>query len=97
MDGTTTKTCGVQCGLTQQILHSGKFKSSVARDYYSGRLFDAARGFYVFGSKIIADMAPGFIAFEQSSDAEKFQKDAGGRVISFEEALSSWSERRKRR
>ena len=89
--------CGVQCGLTQQILHRDKFKSSVAKDYYSGRLFDAAKGFYVFGSKIIADMAPGFIAFEQRADAEKFQKEAGGRVMSFDESLSSWSERRKRR
>ena len=71
-DGTTKIMCGVQCGLTQQILHRDKFKSSVAKDYYSGRLFDAAKGFYVFGSKIIADMAPGFIAFEQRADAEKF-------------------------
>lgn len=89
--------CGVQCGLTQQILHSDKFKSSVAKDYYSGQFFDAAKGFYVFGSKIIADMAPGFIAFEQRADAEQFRKEAGGRVMSFDEALSSWSERRKRR
>jgi nitrous oxide reductase accessory protein NosL len=97
MDGTTTKTCGVQCGLTQQILHRDKFKSSVAKDYVTGSSFDARTGCYVFGSRIVADMAPGFIAFRQRADAEKFQKESGGQVMSFNEALSVWAERKTRR
>lgn len=96
-DGTVTKTCGVQCGLTQQILHRDKFKSSVARDYFSGKTFDAGTGFYVFGSKVIADMAPGFIAFRQRADAEKFRKESGGQVLTFDEAVSVWTERKARR
>jgi copper chaperone NosL len=95
-DGTVTKTCGVQCGLTQQILHSEKFKSSVAKDYFTGNAFDAKTGFYVFGSKAVTDMAPGFIAFRLRSDAEKFQKESGGQVLSFDEALSLWAERKAR-
>jgi len=95
IDGTVTKTCGVQCGLTQQILHKDRFKSSVAKDYVTGKSFDAKTGFYVFGSKVVTDMAPGFIAFRQPADAEKFRKESGGRVLSFDESLSLWSERRK--
>ena len=96
-DGAATKTCGVQCGLTQQILHRDKFKSSVAKDYVTGHLFDARTGSYVFGSSIIADMAPGFIAFQHRADAEKFQKESGGQVMSFDEALSAWTERKMHR
>ena len=93
-DGTTTKTCGVQCGLTQQILHRQKFKSAVAKDYFTQNPFDARKGCFVFGSRILTDMAPGFIAFQLRSDAEKFQKVSGGKVLTFDEALSAWSERK---
>ena len=93
-DGTVTKTCGVQCGLTQQILHRQRFKSSVAKDYFSGNTFDAQTGYCVFGSRIVPDMAPGFIAFRLRTDAEKFQKESGGRVLSFSEALTLWAGRK---
>ena len=93
-DGTVTKTCGIQCGLTQQILHHQKFKFSLAKDYLSGDSFDARTGYYVFGSNIVPDMAPGFIAFRLRADAENFQKESGGRVLSFNEALSLWAERK---
>ena len=96
-DGTVTKTCGVQCGLTQQILHRDRFQSSVAKDFLSDRFFDAQTGFYVFGSRVAPDMAPGFIAFQSRADAVKFQKESGGRVLTFEEALSVWTERKGRR
>jgi copper chaperone NosL len=96
-DGSVTKTCGVQCGLTQHILHRDKFKSSVAKDYNSGNIFDAQTGYYVLGSKIVPDMAPGFIAFQKRSDAEKFQKESGGQIMSYQESLSAWSERKAHR
>jgi nitrous oxide reductase accessory protein NosL len=78
-------------------LHRDKFKSSVARDYSSGNLFDARTGFYVFGGKVVPDMAPGFIAFQKRADAEKFQKESGGRIMNYEESLSAWAERKARR
>lgn len=93
-DGSVTKTCGVQCGLTQQILHPGKFKSAAAKDYHTGDRFDARQGYFVFGSRVLADMAPGFIAFRLRADAEKFQAEFGGEVLNFEEALSAWTKRR---
>jgi hypothetical protein len=91
-DGTVVKTCGVQCGLTQQILHRDKFQSSTAKDYVTGKSFNARTGYYVFKSKVVPDMGPGCIAFELRAGAEKFQKEFGGRVFSFDEALSLWAE-----
>ena len=95
-DGTAMRTCGVQCGLTQHILHRDKFQSAAARDYLTGRTFDALMGCYVFGSRVLTDMAPGFIAFQSLSDAEVFQKESGGELMSYEEALSAWTERKVR-
>jgi hypothetical protein len=93
-DGIVTRTCGVQCGLTQQLLHRNSYKSSVAKDYYTGSPFDARTGYYVFGSKIVPDMAPGFVAFRQRADAEKLQKESGGQIMGFNESLSAWAERK---
>ena len=94
-DGTVTNTCGVQCGLTQHILHQNKFKSASAKDYLTGRTFDARKGSYVFGSRVLTDMAPGFIAFQLLSDAERFQKESGGKLMDYEKALSAWAERKE--
>lgn len=69
----------------------------MATDYFSGNTFDAQTGYYVFGSRIVSDMAPGFIAFKLRTDAEKFQKESGGLVLSFGEALSLWTERKANR
>ena len=96
-DGTKTLTCGVQCGLTQQILHSDRFMSATARDYSSGQSFDAQAGYYLFESKVVPDMAPGFIAFQRREDAEKLQKSSGGQLLDFHEALQTWTERKVRR
>jgi len=96
-DGTTSKTCGVQCGLTQQLLHIDKFRSAKARDYGSGEIFDARTGYYVFESRTVPDMAPGFIAFRDRSRAEAFGEETGGIVLDLEEALNTWKERNIKR
>ena len=96
-DGTKIKTCGVQCGLTQHILHKDNYRSSVAKDYLTGSSFDAQTGFYVFESSVVPDMAPGFIAFSKRADAEKFQAEFGGKVVTYTEALSLWTERKVHR
>jgi len=94
-DGTVTKTCGVQCGLTQHLMHPDAFKSSTATDLITNREFPAADGFYVFKSSVTTDMGPGFIAFKDRTNAEKFQKGFGGQVVTYEEALKIWAEIKK--
>ncbi len=83
-------TCGVQCGLTLHLRLKEKFKSATATDLLSNRSFDVQKGFYVYKSTVITDMAPGFISFLTRANAEKFQKGFGGKVVTYQEALEIW-------
>ena len=94
-EGEEFLTCGVQCGLTLHLRFKEKFKSATASDLLSNRLFDAPKGFYVYKSTVITDMAPGFISFVTRANAEKFQKGFGGKVVTYQEALEIWKEQMK--
>jgi len=94
-DGEEFVTCGVQCGLTLHLRLKKKFKSAMATDLLSNRSFDAQKGFYVYKSTVITDMAPGFISFITRANAEKFQKGFGGKVVTYQEALEIWKEQMK--
>ena len=89
-DGKEYVTCGVQCGLTLHLRFKDKWKSATASDLLSNRTFDVKKGFYVYKSSVITDMAPGFIAFKRKANAEKFAKGFSGRVVAYEEALAIW-------
>ncbi len=94
-DGKKYTTCGVQCGLTLHLRLKDKWKSAKGTDLLSNRFFDVRKGFYVYKSSVITDMAPGFIAFKKRVDAEKFAKGFGGQVVTYEEALEIWKEKMK--
>jgi nitrous oxide reductase accessory protein NosL len=89
-EGEEFSTCGVQCGLTLHLRLKEKFKLATATDLLNNRSFDAQKGFYVYKSTVIADMAPGFISFLTRVNAEKFQKGFGGKVVTYQEALEIW-------
>jgi DeoR family transcriptional regulator, copper-sensing transcriptional repressor len=67
----------------------------MASDLLSNRPFDAQKGFYVYKSSVITDMAPGFIAFATKMNAEKFQKGFGGKVVTYQGALEIWKDQMK--
>lgn len=94
-DGKEFQTCGVQCGLILHLRLREKFKLATATDLLSNRSFDAQKGFYVYKSTVITDMAPGFISFATRANAEKFQKGFGGKVVTYQEALEIWKEQMK--
>jgi len=94
-EGKEFVTCGVQCGLTLHLRLKEKFKSATASDLLSNRSFDAQKGFYVYQSTVITDMAPGFISFVTRANAEKFQKGFSGKVVTYQEALEIWKEQMK--
>jgi len=94
-EGKDFVTCGVQCGLTLHLRLKEKFKSATAADLLSNRSFDAQKGFYVYKSTVITDMAPGFISFVTRANSEKFQKGFGGKVVTYQEALEIWKEQMK--
>ena len=94
-DGKEYVTCGVQCGLTLHLRFKDKWKSATASDLLSNRPFDVKKGFYVYKSSVISDMAPGFIAFKRRVNGEKFAKGFGGKVVTYQEALEIWAQRMK--
>jgi len=94
-DGKEYVTCGVQCGLTLHLRFKDKWKSATASDLLSNRPFDVKKGFYVYKSSVITDMAPGFIAFKKRVNAEKFAKGFWGKVVTYQEALEMWAQRMK--
>jgi len=94
-DGKEYVTCGVQCGLTLHLRFKDKWKSATASDLLSNRPFDVKKGFYVYKSSVITDMAPGFIAFKKRLNAEKFAKGFWGKVVTYQEALEMWAQRMK--
>ncbi len=94
-DGKKYSTCGVQCGLTLHLRFGDNWKSATAADLLSNRSFDVKKGFYVYKSSVITDMAPGFIAFKRKVNAEKFAKGFGGKVVTYGEALAIWKKRMK--
>lgn len=94
-DGKKYVTCGVQCGLTLHLRFGDKWKSASATDLLSNRPFNVKKGFYVYKSSVITDMAPGFIAFKSKVNAEKFAKGFGGQVVTYEEALDLWRKQMK--
>lgn len=94
-DGKKYTTCGVQCGLTLHLRFKDQWKLATATDLLSNRPFDVKKGFYVYKSSVITDMAPGFIAFKRRVDAEKFAKGFGGKVVTYEEASEIWKKKMK--
>ena len=90
IDGKKYATCGVQCGLTLNLRFKDQWKSAMASDLLSNQSFDAKKGFYVYRSSVITDMAPGFISFKNIINAEKFAKGFGGQVVTYEHALKIW-------
>ncbi len=87
-DDQQVTTCGVQCGLLLQLNMGKSFKSAVATALLSHKTIAADKAWYLYHSKIITDMSPGFIAFASRDNAERFQKGFGGTVMTLQEALA---------
>ncbi|MBW1751425.1 MAG: nitrous oxide reductase accessory protein NosL [Deltaproteobacteria bacterium] len=87
--GQQITTCGVQCGLLLQLNLGADFKSAVATDLLYHRTIPAEKAWYVYRSKIITDMAPGFIAFASRDHADRFAKSFGGKVLTLQQAIDA--------
>jgi nitrous oxide reductase accessory protein NosL len=85
-DGKKQKACNEGCAvmLLENIKKDVKTLESI--DYNTGSLIDAHKAFYVRGSDIKAVMGgQSVVAFSKREDAEKFQKEHGGKVVTAEE------------
>jgi nitrous oxide reductase accessory protein NosL len=92
-NGEKLETCGVSCMLRIVNDEGGPnaFSAIMVHDWKKKTLIPAGDATYVIGSKLIPDMIPNIIAFENRADAEKFRLKEGGEMINFTQALLSIS------
>ena len=88
-DGKVVQSCGLAC-LLRLVEDAGgpdAFKALVVKDYLSGNTVPAQDAVYVLSSKIVPDMLPSIIAFQDKKEAQHFQDLYGGTIITFSQAL----------
>jgi copper chaperone NosL len=90
-DGTSIGTCSLHCTAVALAVHLDSAAENIrAADYGTKELIDAKTAVWIIGGS-----KPGVMtknakwAFAKKEDAEKFQKENGGQIASFDEALET--------
>lgn len=90
-DGSKVGLCSIHCAAVDMALNLDKTPSSIrVGDYGKKDLIDAEKAFWVIGGS-----KPGVMtknakwAFADKADAEKFQRENGGRLGGFDDALQA--------
>lgn len=90
-DASTVGTCSIHCVAVDLALNIDKTPKTVkVGDYNTKNLIDAEKAFWVIGGN-----KPGVMtkrakwAFEKNEDAEKFVKENGGGIATFDEAMKA--------
>ena len=78
--------CG-HCGLFMLYKMKDKAKRAVTSDFKTGRLIDAKHAFYVVANDHVVCCYPSTISFENDEEALRFQKQHGGEIMAFQEAM----------
>jgi copper chaperone NosL len=89
VDGTKVGTCSLACAVTEQKKNPGKKIGTIkVANYYTKELIEAEKAIWVIGGKksgVMTSVAKW--AFEARKDAEKFTKENGGKIATFQEAM----------
>ncbi len=90
-EGTMVGTCSVHCLGIDLALNTDKTpKAILVGDYFSKKLIDAEKAFWVLGGSKMGVMSiRGKWAFEDKEGLSKFIKENGGRISTFDEALKA--------
>ncbi len=89
-DGTVESFCSLACTAKYMKEHKGEVKRVQAADFETTDLIEAEKAFYLEGSDIPGVMSyTSRLAFSTREQAERYQKEHGGRIISFQNALES--------
>lgn len=93
-DGTEKPACSLNCVSLLRANLKAKVTSILTADFLSGKMVDAKRAHFLKGSDVTpkVSMPPFFLAFSSRGDAVAFQREHGGQILSFDEALKSLSE-----
>lgn len=87
-DGKKETFCCPHCGLSAHASNKANVRSARAKDFISGEWMDPAKMLFIADSTAVPACAPSWIAFASREEAEKFMKGFGGKIYSFEEALT---------
>ena len=90
-DGTSVGTCSLHCVSVDLALNLDKTPKTIqVGDYGTKALIDAEKATWVIGGGKQGVMTKNAKwAFAEKADAEKFQKENGGTIAGFEEALEA--------
>jgi copper chaperone NosL len=88
-NGTSEGTCSLHCMAIDLALNIDKTpKAILVGDYNTKKLIDAEKGFWVIGGNKMGVMTKrAKWAFEKKDEAEKFVKENGGSMATFDEAI----------
>ncbi len=88
VEDTEIETCCEHCGLMMHKKLEDKKVSALTYDFITENPVSALNAYYVVGSEAIPCCSPSVIPFASKSDAEKFAKGFGGKVMTFIEAYN---------
>lgn len=90
-DGTSVGFCSIHCAAVELNQNKGKkVRSLLVADYTTKKLTDASAATWVVGGKqpgVMTSVAKW--AFKEAEDAQKFVKENGGKISSFDEAMKA--------
>jgi nitrous oxide reductase accessory protein NosL len=90
-DGTKAATCSIHCTAVDLALQIDKSPKMISvADFDSKKLIDAEKAIWVIGGKRPGVMTKnGKWAFASREAADRFQKENGGRIATFDEAMKA--------
>ncbi len=90
-DGTSVGTCSVRCAAVDLVLNIDKAPKAIwVGDHETKKLIDAEKAFYVIGGSKMGVMTKrAKWAFGKREDAEKFMKENGGGIATFDEMMKT--------
>ena len=90
-EGATVGTCSVHCLAIDLALNAEKTpKAILVGDYFSRRLIDAEKAFWVLGGNKPGVMSiRGKWAFEEKDESSRFIKENGGQLSNFDEVMKA--------
>lgn len=88
VDGSEGRACCPHCGLLALARARDRVATLLVTDFLYERPISARDATYVIGADVAICCSPTVLAFEQSSDAERFQRGFNGRLMPFEDAVS---------
>jgi copper chaperone NosL len=71
----------------ERNIKDDEVKNFLVVDYKTGKLIDATRSFYILSDNVRSPMAYNIVAFENPTDADKFFKENGGKIMNWAEVI----------